>query len=340
MTNLNPWQGVMTLLSLVDGFIKVGISGIRKKFARENFLEVEYIELKNLKVDKKYQRLINLNFIKKAKEFRPKLVKPLSVFKRPNGDYFIVDGQHTACLAGVYVEDSENFKLPCQVQPHPLTFTIEQCEEAEATYFKEFNFLRNNVSTIEKLRADIARGVEYATNMLEKLQSLNVHVQGIGDETGEEVFGYEKLKTSLGKYGSTYTKMAVELIRYHVGNKNSKWKKPKDFDGSMILGLAAAYHFNDVYLGDAGKSKGFQEYLIRIIAAKDVATWKTKTAGQVQDLLLLEKILEHYNSVIELDAGILDAPKIGMKEKSESLFNQWLGDPIHGNGKESEDSDN
>ena len=36
-------------------------------------------------------------------------------------------------------------------------------------------------------------------------------------------------------------------------------KKPKDFDGSMILGLAAAYHFNDVYLGDAGKSKGFQE---------------------------------------------------------------------------------
>ena len=340
MTNLNPWQGVMTLLSLVDGFIKVGISGIRKKFTRENFLKVEYIELKNLKVDKKYQRLINLNFIKKAKEFRPKLVKPLSVFKRPNGDYFIVDGQHTACLAGVYVEDSENFKLPCQVQLHPLTFTIEQCEEAEATYFKEFNFLRNNVSTIEKLRADIARGVEYATNMLEKLQSLNVHVQGIGDETGEEVFGYEKLKTSLGKYGSTYTKMAVELIRYHVGNKNSKWKKPKDFDGSMILGLAAAYHFNDVYLGDAGKSKGFQEYLIRIIAAKDVATWKTKTAGQVQDLLLLEKILEHYNSVIELDAGILDAPKIGMKEKSESLFNQWLGDPIHGNGKESEDSDN
>ena len=83
MTNLNPWQGVMTLLSLVDGFIKVGISGIRKKFTRENFLKVEYIELKNLKVDKKYQRLINLNFIKKAKEFRPKLVKPLSVFKRP-----------------------------------------------------------------------------------------------------------------------------------------------------------------------------------------------------------------------------------------------------------------
>ena len=62
MTNLNPWQGVMTLLSLVDGFIKVGISGIRKKFTRGNFLEVEYIELKNLKVDKKLQRLINLKF--------------------------------------------------------------------------------------------------------------------------------------------------------------------------------------------------------------------------------------------------------------------------------------
>ena len=140
MTNLlNPWQGVIKLLSLVAGFIQAGISGIRKKFTKDDFLPVVYVRLGDLKVDKKYQRLVNLNFIKKAKKFRPELVKPLTVFKRPNGDLFIVDGQHTACLAGVYVEDAENFELPCQIQVHPADFTPEQCEEKEAEYFKRFN---------------------------------------------------------------------------------------------------------------------------------------------------------------------------------------------------------
>ena len=65
MTNLlNPWQGVIKLLSLVAGFIQVGISGIRKIFTKDDFLPIVYIKLGDLKVDKKYQRLVNLNFIK------------------------------------------------------------------------------------------------------------------------------------------------------------------------------------------------------------------------------------------------------------------------------------
>ena len=342
MAKLNDrLQGSMNLLTLISGFIKKGISGVQKKYTTDDFLDVEYIKLKDLKVDPKYQRLINLTFLAKAKVFEPKLVKPLSVFKRPNGEYFIVDGQHTASLAGIYVCDAANFELPCQVQEHPSDFTLEQCQDAEAEYFKRFNYLRNNVGTIEKLRADIARGVEYAINMLEKLESLKIHVQGIGDVDGEEVFGYEKLKVALGKYGNTYTNKAINLIRFHVDNKKSKWRRPKDFDGSMILGLAAAFHFEDLYLGDAGKSKGFTEYLSRVIAIKDVRSWKNKTAGQVQDLLLLEKILEHYNNVVEMSNSglsnlLVGSPSIGMKEKPESLFNQWLADPIHNKNGEKE----
>ena len=94
--------------------------------------------LKDLKVDPKYQRLINLGFIKKAKEFDPLLVKPLSVFQRPNGDKLIVDGQHTVVLAATYVEDQENFELPCQIQYHPSDFTIAQCEEGRSSILQAF----------------------------------------------------------------------------------------------------------------------------------------------------------------------------------------------------------
>ena len=126
MTKLNrPFQGVVNLLTLVAGFFKSGLSGIRKKFTRKDYIPVVYIKLKDLKIDARYQRLIDINFIKKAKEFKPHLVKPLSIFKRPNGDLFIVDGQHTACLAATYVDDPENFELPCQVQEHPRIFLLK-----------------------------------------------------------------------------------------------------------------------------------------------------------------------------------------------------------------------
>ena len=55
----NALQGAMNLLTLVSGFIKVGISGVRKAFTRRDFLSIQYIALKDLKVDSKYQRLIN-----------------------------------------------------------------------------------------------------------------------------------------------------------------------------------------------------------------------------------------------------------------------------------------
>ena len=327
MTNLlNPWQGVIKLLSLVAGFIQAGISGIRKKFTKDDFLPVVYVRLGDLKVDKKYQRLVNLNFIKKAKKFRPELVKPLTVFKRPNGDLFIVDGQHTACLAGVYVEDAENFELPCQIQAHPADFTLEECEEKEAEYFKEFNFLRNNVGTIEKLRADIARGLQYALTMLSNLQVLGVHVEGIGDENGDELFGYEKLKVCIGKYGNSYTKRAVDLCKYHNKRRESiKWKKP--LDGSMVFGLSAIYHFIDNYVGKGDKAKGINESLYNQFALKPVPDWKFKTAGVVQDELIAERIVRHFNDAIGF--GSINAPTIGIDEK-DSLFQNWLLDPVHG----------
>lgn len=328
----NPLQRVMNLLVLVSGFIKKGIAGVRKKVQRSEFLEVVYVPLKDLKIDPKYQRLINLTFIEKAKVFDPKLVKPLSIFKRPNGDLFIADGQHTACLAAMYVEDAENFELPCQIQVHPVDFTQEQCEEAEAEYFKRFNFLRNNVGTIEKLRADIAQGLEYALNMLNKLESLGIHVQGIGDESGEEVFGYKMLSTSIGKYGVSYTKKAVDLCKFHL----AKGKMTKPMDGSMIFGLAAAFHFADNYLGKEQRYDSFIKYLSGNITLRTVKEWKNKTAGQIQDELMLEKFIEHYNDGVGY--GNSPGPTIGMVKKN-CLFDQWKDDAIHNKTRDKDEEE-
>ena len=228
MTLLNPLNVVrsalQTAIQLANKLVQRGISGIRKRFSRKSFIPVQFIKLEDLKIDSKYQRLINTNFIKNAKEFRPTLVKPLSVFLRPDGDYVVVDGQHTCVLAATYVEDPSEFELPCQVQEHPSEFTLEECLEAEAKYFSDFNSTRTNMSSVALLRADLAQGKKYAVRIDENFKKLEVHVELIGAEDDGEnsVKGYRGLKDAISKYGLTYTGRAIQF--YKRQNSQSKFK--------------------------------------------------------------------------------------------------------------------
>lgn len=337
MTRLTqPLTAVMNVLALVSGFIAQGISGVRKPFSRRDFLEVVYVPIKDLKVDPKYQRLIDLTFIKKAKQFDPLLVKPLSVFKRPNGDLMVVDGQHTTVLAATYVDDAENFELPCQIQVHLRDFTIDQCEKAEAAYFKRFNSLRNTVSAVAKLRSDIAQGAAYALSIEESFKALNIHVEGIGadDDGFNSVYGYSKLKTAIGKYGNSIVKTAIDIHKVYNTSDGSKWTKP--INGGMILGLSATYHFLDKYVGDGKKRDGFLEFLNERLPKRPLDKYISKTAGPQMDILVLQNILEQYNTLVEQD--VLKYPPIGM-EKEDSIWKRWKNDPIHGSRVDDEEEE-
>lgn len=335
-----PLKAVMNVLTLVLGFFKLGISGVQKRFTLPEdkiFLSVEYIPIKDLKVDPKYQRLINTSFIKKAKEFEPYLVKPLSVFKRPNGDYMIVDGQHTACLAATYVaHDNGNFKLPCQVQPHPTNYTVEQCEKAEAKYFKRFNSLRNTVSAVAKLRSDIAQGAQYALDLEETFQALEIQIEGIGAPITKDngVHGYDRLKQAISKYGNTYVDKAIKLYKKHNADSKSKWNHP--LNGGMILGLTATYHFLETQAGNEGKNAGILDFLNNRLSKRTVEKYILKTQGPQMDILVLQNILEQYNALVEQD--VLEYPAIGM-EKDNSIWRKWKNDKIHGEEQEPEKED-
>lgn len=335
-TLTKPLPTVMNVLTLVSKFLDQGISGVRKKFSRNDFLPITWVKVKDLKVDPKYQRLINLGFIKRAEKFDPLLVKPLSVFERPNGHLMVVDGQHTTVLSATYVEDADNFELPCQIQVHPSSFTTQQCERAEAKYFKRFNSLRNTVSAVAKLRSDIAQGATYALTIEESFKSLNIHVEGIGapDDGTNGVHGYYKLKAAIGKYGNSFVKTAVDSYKTHNNIDGNKWNLP--LNGGMIFGLAATYHFLDNYVGDGKKRDGFLEFLSDRLSKRAVEKYIAMTQGPQMDVLVLQNILEQYNSLVEQD--VLDYPSIGM-EKENSQWKKWKEDPIHGSSKDEDNTE-
>ena len=328
MTLLNPLNVVrsalQTVIQLANRLVQRGVSGIRKKFSRKSFIPVQFIKLEDLKIDSKYQRLINTNFIKNAKEFRPTLVKPLSVFLRPDGDYVVVDGQHTCVLAATYVEDPSEFELPCQVQEHPSEFTLEECLEAEAKYFSDFNSTRTNMSSVALLRADLAQGKKYAVRIDENFKKLEVHVELIGAEDDGEnsVKGYRGLKDAISKYGLTYTGRAIQF--YKRQNSQSKFKGWKRLDGSMILGLTALFHLLDNVKGIDQKATDLTNYMVEHLCKKSVNEITHKTAGMLQDILIVERVLDWYNTA----ADVCSYVKIGT-EKDNSILSQWKDDPIH-----------
>ena len=336
MTLLNPLNVVrsalQTVIQLANRLVQRGISGIRKRFSRKDFIKVEFIKLKDLKIDSKYQRLINTNFIKNAEEFRPKLVKPLSVFLRPDGDYVVVDGQHTCVIAATYVENPSEFELPCQVQEHPSEFTLEECLEAEAKYFKDFNSSRTNMSSVALLRADLAQGKKYAVRIDENFRKLGVHVELIGAEDDGEnsVVGYRGLKDAIGKYGLTYTGRAIQF--YKKQNANSTFKGWKKLDGSMILGLTALFHLLDNVKGIDQKADDLTDYMITHLCKKSVKEITNKTAGIIQDILIVERVLDWYNTA----ADVCSYVKIGT-DKDNSILTQWKKDPVH--NKKTADTD-
>ena len=336
MTLLNPLNAVrsalQTALQLANKLVQRGVSGIRKRFSRKNFIQVEWIALKDLKIDSKYQRLINTNFIKNAKEFKPELVKPLSIFLRPDGDYVVVDGQHTCVIAATYVEDPSEFELPCQVQVHPSDYTLEDCLEAEAKYFKDFNSSRTNMSSVALLRADLAQGKKYAVRIDENFRKLGVHVELIGAEDDGEnsVVGYRGLKDAIGKYGLTYTGRAIQF--YKKQNANSTFKGWKKLDGSMILGLTALFHLLDNVKGIDQKADDLTDYMITHLCKKSVKEITNKTAGIIQDILIVERVLDWYNTA----ADVCSYVKIGT-DKDNSILTQWKKDPVH--NKKTADTD-
>ena len=328
MTVLNPLNAVrsalQTAIQLANKLVQRGVSGIRKRFSRKNFIKVEFIKLKDLKIDSKYQRLLNTNFIKNAGEFIPTLVKPLSVFLRPNGDYVVVDGQHTCVIAATYVEDPSEFELPCQVQVHPSDRTLEECLEAEAKYFKDFNSSRTNMTSVALLRADLAQGKKYAQRIEENFTKLGVHVELIGadDDGTNAVTGYRGLKDAIGKYGLTYTGRAVEFYKRQNADKSFKgWKK---LDGSMILGLTALFHFLDNVKGIDQKADDLTDYMLTYLCKKSVKEITEKTAGIIQDILIVERVIGWYNTLADATEYI----KIGT-DKDNSILTQWKSDPVH-----------
>ena len=92
----------------------------------------------------------------------------------------------------------------------------------------------------------------------------------------------------------------------------------------MILGLTALFHLLDNVKGIDRKADDLTDYMVKHLSKKSVKEITNKTAGVLQDILIVERILDWYNTA----ADVCSYVKIGT-EKDNSILSQWKDDPIH-----------
>ena len=275
--------------------------------------EYVHIPLRFLKYDKKYQRLLSKNTIKRAKFLDLQALTPLIVFERPTGEKVVVDGQHRSAIA--FLGSDENFEVPCILHEHPKNYNINQCENAEAAFFEKLNSSRKNVSSLDKKRAQIIQGDKDAIAFENNLITLGVYTENLGDLSGIEVKNWSKLEEAWNKYGLGKVSLAVRTIK-EVNSSSDRWNKDS-LSGALIGGLAGIYSLIDK-LGDA-KAKGLRDYLNNHFCSKTSNEWTTNTAGRLQDILLVRRIVDKYNDAHELGL-ISNGAKIGERALSRAGF--------------------
>tara|TARA_B110000977_G_scaffold140757_1_gene178677 strand:+ start:955 stop:2043 length:1089 start_codon:yes stop_codon:yes gene_type:complete len=303
-------EPTQTLVALTDVANGLGLKPKKDFFDTHTFIPLTYIPAKELYVDGEFQRFVIKSFIKSTKKFEGALARPLLVFRRPktkefpNGRCSVGDGQHTVILAILLTTQGSDLSVPCQVIEHPSDYDTQQCIDDESHFFEKLNRNRSNVSTIDLLRANIARKDVASLDTQDILIDMGVHVEMIGDPEGPEVRGYKKLMDAHDSYGLASIRRSIQLYQRLQENKQfPKWNEvDKPLNGGIIGGLAATYYLMEgQFLGEASKKHALGTYLenyLGNIPLKGKGSINENTAGAVQSTLIARRIVNGCNGLI------------------------------------------
>jgi len=279
----------------------LGLVVRKHDFDEEDYIPITMVPVKELYSDTDYQRLLNKAMIKKAGRFDATLCRPLAVFERPDGKKTIADGQHTTTIGYLYTNQSGDLCVPCQVIVHPKDRTLEECIAFEAKYFEDLNKNRTNVGAIETLRSGIAYGNQDAIEKEQKLVTMGVHIEQIGDTCGYEVSGLTRLLEAydVGE-NPKYAKKAIDTYADLIEDQNSPNWSESPMLGSLIAGLARVWYLRD-NLGRGDKGYVVQKYLTERLKKTSPKTLTEGTSGNSQSHLIAVRIVTKINTLIEED---------------------------------------
>ena len=289
------------LIPITEIADNLGLVFRKHDFSEEDYIPITMIAIKKLSSDREYQRLLNGAMIKKAGRFCGNLCRPLAVFERPDGKFAVSDGQHTTTIGYLYTNQGGELCVPCQVIVHPIDRTLEECVACEAKYFEDLNKNRTNVGAVETLRSGIAYGNKESLETEQKLISMGVHIENIGDPYGYEVSGLTRILEAYNVSDDLkYAKKAIDVYSKLIEESNTPNWTEVPMLGSLIAGLARVWCLRDS-LGKGDKGYVVEKYLTERLYKTSPKSLTEGTSGNSQSHLIAVRIITKINTLIEED---------------------------------------
>lgn len=108
-------------------------------------MKIEYIPIELINIDDKYQRVMETARAQRyAANYEDVIANPLKVAQRPDGSYWVWDGQHTLSMFA----ELEYKEVPCLISQ-------SQGKEEEARWFTKQQESRKQLSSLDKYKSGI-----------------------------------------------------------------------------------------------------------------------------------------------------------------------------------------
>lgn len=190
---------------------------IKKKASK-----IETVALDKLLIDHDYQRLLNDKFVQDAvKDYNPMLIGVLEVSKRPDGTYFVLDGQHRVAV----MLASGEAVATCNVH-------TGLDRQQEAWFFRYYNKKRRTITAFEDWNASVFEGDERTMVIKKTVEARDLRVAGFSSpQTISAIWTLRQLD-KMGRNDD----LLGRVLDLAVGS----WRgEDSAFEGEVLMGVAA-----------------------------------------------------------------------------------------------------
>lgn len=195
---------------------------LRKK--RESVQGLEQIRVDQFNIDHSYQRPVSPTMVNRiVKEFDSRLFGIVTVSRRADGSYWVLDGQHR--IAALIKMGKGNIAVPCEV----LT-GLSMEDEARVFHLRNAN--KKTMTPQEKFRGALAAGDERAIRIDRAVRAAGFQINLDSSELhGGLIPATASLERVDRQYRDGHLETTLGLIRTTWGTENG----PR---GNLITGLA------------------------------------------------------------------------------------------------------
>lgn len=277
-------------MNIKDAFYGLDIN-VPTKFSGK-LMKYNKMYVDDFKISKDYQRHISPSAIRKGGALDLTKLTPIVACKRPDGDFFVVDGQHRTLRV---IHSDYNEKVPVVIYEHDEDATISDCMKVEAQLFFELNSLAKKPTKLDEVRSGISMKETKSMRIYDAFIALEAKCDNVGyledDALEVQVFSHF--------YICINSDYKDDLASVLAGWKFYKKLFPNDtkkyINGYMLRACCLLLEFKNELSN--GRLTRFSEYVYNVWSKRTIKSITRGRATVLSPQYILDDLINDFNDL-------------------------------------------